>query len=249
MMCCCRPKNASSGTPDAVSNVAGPAAAVNRSNTPRQRIRNLVGESHRSRVSRALCAAVRCRTLGKKMSFDPGCLLRVIWFVSFYFLTVLVLPLVVGSAVTYRALPSGRACPRCRATTILLGSRMLGVVSRLPFLELQRRWCLSCGWAGVVRVPRPSVRLVVAGRSAESGDPRVIDVRHIIVDGVSWGVRLETWRTGQLWYGRLQFVETSGRLWSDARPLRGMSDGEVLDQARRLPPDLLVSRLRELVSG
>jgi hypothetical protein len=183
------------------------------------------------------------------MSFDPGCLLRVIWFVSFYFLTVLVLPLVVGSAVTYRALPSGRACPRCRATTILLHSRLLGLVCRLPFLELQRRWCLSCGWAGVVRVPRPSVRLVVAGRSAESGDPRVIDVRHIIVDGVSWGVRLETWRTGHLWYGRLLFVDTSGRLWSDARPLRGMSDGEVLDQARRLPPDLLVSRLRELVSG
>jgi hypothetical protein len=40
MMCCCRPKNASSGTPDAVSNVAGPAAAVNRSDTPRQRSRN-----------------------------------------------------------------------------------------------------------------------------------------------------------------------------------------------------------------
>lgn len=179
----------------------------------------------------------------------PALLLRVIWFVSFYFLTVLVLPLVVGGAVTYRALPSGRQCPRCHATGIRLQSRLLSAVSRLPFVELQRRWCLSCGWLGIVRVPRPSVRLVVAGRAPDPGDPRVIDVRHIVVDGESWGVRLETWQTGQLWYGRLQFVETSGRLWSDGRPLRGASDREVVDQARRLPPDLLASRLRELVSG
>jgi hypothetical protein len=179
----------------------------------------------------------------------PAFLLRVIWFVSLYFLTVLVLPLVVGGAVTYRALPSGRKCPRCHSTSILLRARLLALLSRLPFIELQRRWCLSCGWLGTVRVPRPSVRLVVAGRSSEPGDPRVTDVRHIIVDGVSWGVRLETWRTGHLWYGRLLFVETTGRQWSDARPLRGATDTEVLDQARRLPPDLLVSRLRELVSG
>jgi len=179
----------------------------------------------------------------------PAFLLRVIWFVSLYFLTVLVLPLVVGSTVTYRALPAGRKCPRCRAGSILLRSRILSLLSRLPFIEVQRRWCLSCGWLGIVRLPKPSVRLVIAGRSREPGDPTVTDVRHILLDGVSWSVRLETWRTGQLWYGRLVFVEESGRLWSDGLPLRGASDREVLDQALRLPPDLLVSRLRDLVSG
>lgn len=179
----------------------------------------------------------------------PAFLLRVIWFVSFYFLTVLVLPLVVGGAVTYRALPSGRACPRCQGTSILLRARFLSFLSRVPFIDLQRRWCLSCGWLGVVRVPRPSVRLVLAGRSREPAEPRITDVRRLLVDGVSWGVRLETWKTGRLWYGRLLFVEKTGRLWSDARPLCGTTSGEVLDQARRLPPDLLVSRLRELVSG
>jgi len=179
----------------------------------------------------------------------PAFLLRVIWFVSLYFLTVLVFPLIVGGAVTYRALPCGRECPRCHSGSILLRSRLLGLLSVLPFVELQKRWCLACGWLGVVRVARPSVRLVLAGRSSETDDPHVIDVRHIIVDGVSWAVRLETWRTGRVWYGRLLFVESTGRLWSDGRPLRGLSDSEVLDQARRLPPDLLVSRLRELVSG
>lgn len=181
---------------------------------------------------------------------NPGLFrLRVIWFVSIYFLAVLVLPLLVGGTVTYRALPSGRDCPRCHSPTLLLRAMVLSLLSRLPFIQLQRRWCISCGWLGVVRVPRPSVRLVVEGRATGSPDAaRVIDVRHLLVDGVWWRVRLETWRTGQVWYGRLLFVEPSGRLWPDARPFRGPSDHEVLRQARRLPSGLLASRLRELVS-
>jgi hypothetical protein len=175
----------------------------------------------------------------------------VIWFVSIYFLTVLVLPLVVGGTVTYRALPCGRECPRCQRTTLLLGSRLLGLLSKLPFIGLQRRWCLSCGWLGVVRAPRPSVRLVVGGRVAEPGSmpaARVIDLRPLLVDGAWWRVRLETWRAGRYFYGRLLFVEPGGRLWPDARPLRGTSDRDILRQARRLPSGLLASRLRELVS-
>jgi hypothetical protein len=77
---------------------------------------------------------------------------------------------------------------------------------------------------------------------------RVIDVRSLLVDGAWWRVRLETWRSGRHCYGRLLFVEPSGRLWPDARPLRGESDRELLRQARRLPSGILASRLRELVS-
>lgn len=174
-----------------------------------------------------------------------------IWFVSIYFLTVLVLPLVVGSAVTYRTLPSGRECPHCRRTTLLLRSRLFALLSALPFIQLQRRWCLSCGWLGVVRMPRPSVRLVVGMRPADSDTAsaaRVVDVRPLLVDGTLWRVRIETWRMGRYWYGRLLFVEPGGRLWPDARELRAPSDEDLLRQARRLPRGLLASRLRELVS-
>jgi hypothetical protein len=175
----------------------------------------------------------------------------VIWFVSVYFLTVLVLPLVVGGTVTYRALPTGRECPRCRRSTLLLGSRLLALLSRLPLIGLQRRWCLGCGWLGVVRAPRPSVRLVIGGQAAASDTPpsaHIIDLRPLLVDGAWWRVRLETWRAGGYWYGRLLFVEPGGRLWPDARPLRGASDRDVMRQARRLPSGMLASRLRELVS-
>lgn len=180
---------------------------------------------------------------------NPGIPARVIWFVSIYFLTVLVLPLVIGGAVTYRSLPCGRECPHCRRSTLLLASNVFGLLSRLPGIQVQRRWCLHCGWLGVVRLARPSVRLVVEGRSADSrAAARVIDLRHLLVNGMWWRVRLETWRAGRIWYGRLVFVEPSGRVWTDAQPLMGTTDQEVLHQARRLPTGALASRLRGLVS-
>lgn len=77
---------------------------------------------------------------------------------------------------------------------------------------------------------------------------RVMDVRSLTVDGIAWRVRLECWgRSGTCW-GRLVFVEPSGRLWLDVRPLRGRTDRDVLGQALSLPEDLLASRLRALVS-
>lgn len=44
-------------------------------------------------------------------------------------------------------LPSGRDCPRCGAETIPIRHRLLLPVRR--FLHL--RWCMSCGWDGVMR--------------------------------------------------------------------------------------------------
>lgn len=170
----------------------------------------------------------------------------VIWFFSIYFLAVFLIPLGIGALVSYRALPTGRDCPRCGSTTSLLLSAWARLASRVPGIRIQKRWCLDCGWSGILRFERPSLRLIVDRRTTAA---RVIDVRPLLVDGVWWRVRLETWRTRDRWLGRLVFVEPSGRVWPDARPLGGPSDHELLRRARRIPSDLLMSRLRDLVSG
>lgn len=168
-----------------------------------------------------------------------------IWFFSIYFLAVFLIPLGIVAAVSYRALPTGRDCPRCGEATSLLVSGWARVASVVPGVRIQKRWCLACGWTGALRVPRPSLRLVVnSGTSAA----RVIDVRPLLVDGVWWRVRLEIWRTRESWVGRLVFVEPSGRVWPDARPVRGVSDHDLLREARELPVGQLMSRLRGLVS-
>ncbi|MGH7567968.1 MAG: hypothetical protein ACREL9_03205 [Gemmatimonadales bacterium] len=52
-------------------------------------------------------------------------------------------------AVVYLLLPKGAACPACGSEMLPLQSRVLAVC--LPMV--QRRWCLGCGWNGVVRRP------------------------------------------------------------------------------------------------
>jgi hypothetical protein len=170
----------------------------------------------------------------------------VIWFFSIYFLAVVLIPLGVGAVVSYRALPTGRKCPRCGTATSLLLSAWARLASRIPGIRLQKRWCLSCGWSGLLRSERPSLRLVV---HRNPGGTRVVDVRPLLVDGVGWRVQLETWTTGEGCFGRLVFVEPSGRVWPDAQPLRAFSDRELVRQARQIPGDRLLSRLRDLVSG
>jgi len=48
----------------------------------------------------------------------------------------------------YFMLPAKRACPRCGARLALIKHSLLRVL--LPAVE--HRWCLDCGWSGVVRV-------------------------------------------------------------------------------------------------
>jgi hypothetical protein len=50
----------------------------------------------------------------------------------------------------YLLLPRGSACPRCAAEMALIRSPVLRVL--MPVLE--HRWCMGCGWNGVVRAPR-----------------------------------------------------------------------------------------------
>lgn len=52
-------------------------------------------------------------------------------------------------------LPAGRDCPRCGTETVPIRTRLLRPFGRL----LQQRWCMSCGWDGVMRRaarPRPA---------------------------------------------------------------------------------------------
>jgi hypothetical protein len=131
---------------------------------------------------------------------------------------------------------------------------MLARVARLTRKRLQRRWCAACGWEGVIRlpreaaptVPRPAAPVLTDTRSTAT--TRTVDVRWLTVDGVSWKVQLECWRQTGRCYGRLVFVEPSGRLWLDMQPFQGRTDHDVLGQAMALSDRLLASRLREVVS-
>jgi len=50
-------------------------------------------------------------------------------------------------AVAYLLLPPDPLCPHCRSAMLPIRNRVLDRL--LP--AIQRRWCLECGWNGVVR--------------------------------------------------------------------------------------------------
>ncbi len=62
------------------------------------------------------------------------------------FATVLLRAALVTTFV-YFMLPAKRACPRCGAQLALIHHSVLRWL--LPAVE--HRWCLDCGWSGVVR--------------------------------------------------------------------------------------------------
>jgi hypothetical protein len=186
----------------------------------------------------------------------------VILLIAAYLLLVFVLPLTLSAAVSYRSLPVGRACPQCTGETIALQARLLRASSALAPSLLHRRFCLGCGWQGVVRLPKRTEHVTTTATSSAElsaglhgliegpaqAATRTVDVRWLTVDGVPWRVQLECWQQTGLCYGRLVFVEPSGRHWLDLQPFAGRTDRDVLGQALSLPDRLLASRLRELVS-
>ncbi len=178
-----------------------------------------------------------------------------------YLLLVIALPLALSAAVSYRTLPEGRNCALCGGETLRVQARWLDRVSRLVRRgTLQKRWCLTCGWEGISRMPvdpepavsivpkpppvrRPSIA-IAPGRSGEA-----VNLRNLEVDGSPWRVLLQCWHDAERWYGRLLFIEPSGRLWVDTvQPFNGDSAEEVLGQALALPDQALTLRLRELIS-
>jgi hypothetical protein len=81
-------------------------------------------------------------------------------------LATVVMRLTIVGVVVYLLLPRGPACPRCGEQMAALRNRFLDHV--LPVLE--RRWCLECGWDGVVRRVRSRTgqSIVVMRRAARS---------------------------------------------------------------------------------
>jgi ribosomal protein S27AE len=62
------------------------------------------------------------------------------------FATVLLRAAIVTTFV-YLMLPAKRECPRCGAQLALIQHTVL----RRLLPVVQHRWCLDCGWSGVVR--------------------------------------------------------------------------------------------------
>jgi hypothetical protein len=56
------------------------------------------------------------------------------------------------TAVVYLVLPAGPLCPHCKIEMVSIRNRFFDRL--LP--ALQRRWCLECGWNGLVRRVRPA---------------------------------------------------------------------------------------------
>jgi hypothetical protein len=84
---------------------------------------------------------------------------------------------------------------------------------------------------------------------ADCGLTETLDVRTIAIDGRPWRVLLQCWRQTRHCYGRLLFVEPTGRLWTDAcETFSGATRVEVIGQALSVPDGLLTSRLRRILS-
>src|SRR3989442_15989366 len=72
------------------------------------------------------------------------------------------------TAVVYLLLPRGPLCPHCGIEMAPLRNRFFDRL--LP--ALQRRWCLECGWDGVVRRVRGAPTRAAASRSTPRPAPR-----------------------------------------------------------------------------
>ena len=86
-------------------------------------------------------------------------------FVSVLWAAMLLSPFV----LLYLFLPSGRGCPRCASETLAIRARTLLPVRRIVGL----RWCISCGWEGIVRhaaLRRPAPAVEVVADEVEEAD-------------------------------------------------------------------------------
>ncbi|HYT70681.1 MAG TPA: hypothetical protein VEK78_04820 [Gemmatimonadales bacterium] len=72
-------------------------------------------------------------------------------------LATVLMRIAIIAAVTYLLLPQGPLCPHCHVDMMPIRNRFFDRL--LP--ALQRRWCLECGWNGIVRrmrrVPKQTV--------------------------------------------------------------------------------------------
>ncbi len=85
-------------------------------------------------------------------------------------LATVLLRLAIVTAVAYLLLPQGPRCPHCGVEMAAIRNRFFDRL--LPLL--QRRWCLECGWNGVVRRVRsaPTRRRVPRAAPRSPRSPR-----------------------------------------------------------------------------
>ena len=65
-------------------------------------------------------------------------------------LATVLLRFVIVAAVVYLLLPRETRCPHCDAEMVPIRNRFVDSVLR----KVERRWCMECGWNGVIRRPR-----------------------------------------------------------------------------------------------
>lgn len=75
------------------------------------------------------------------------------------FATVLLRAAIV-MAVVYLMLPKPFSCPRCADKLALIHHPILRLVMR----QVEHRWCLSCGWSGLVRRARERRQILTQSR-------------------------------------------------------------------------------------
>src|SRR2546430_11204115 len=83
-------------------------------------------------------------------------------------LATVLLRVAIVTAVVYLLLPQGPLCPHCNFEMVAIRNRALDRL--VPVL--QRRWCLECGWNGVVRRVGPARPRRPPGSAAPPPPPR-----------------------------------------------------------------------------
>jgi hypothetical protein len=172
---------------------------------------------------------------------------------SLYFTVVVALPLALGIYVMLNGLHRTRSCPSCADETLRLQVPAHRLINRLlRESEIQTRWCLRCGWRGMVRLRRAPLPARRAGRvlSALAGTPGPdhVDIRRLDIDGLPWKVFVQCWSEDGRWVGRLLFVAPDGRTCMEEQSsLEGDSALDVLSTALSIPEQTLAGRLRRAI--
>ncbi len=170
---------------------------------------------------------------------------------SLYILIVIALPLALGAVTVYRGLIRSRHCPGCGARTVRLRSPVLDLAGRLlRRSNFQKRWCMACGWTGPIRLRRDGrvSRRGSTPRPAGPGPARSsVEVRHLEIDGQPWRVLVQCWTEEDRWLGRLLFVASTGRIWTEDVTLEGESLQTILSRAMTLPEQTIAGRVRRVI--